>query len=252
MNGQVLWLGATGSTAIYTPTRSGQNGSWAAGPNLPVVSGGQLISSDMHALLEPNGNVLAVVGIGGKNPNQFVEYVTASNTFSLVTGGPSGFPPDSTSGATFMLVLPNGHGLAALSNGQWYDIDFASLGQSAWAPTITSVPLALIRGAKAVIAGTQLCGLSEVTDGADDNQNAEDYPIVALENGSSVTSYLRTHDVSSRSIAPGQAASVTVDIPSNLTVAPYTMWTTAMGMSSSARYLQVTENFLPAVLSVLH
>jgi hypothetical protein len=251
MDGRVLWLGATGSTALYTAS-AGQSGSWAAGPNLPTVSGNQLVSSDMHAFLEPNGNVLAVVG-GNNNPNQFVEYLTSSNTFSLVTGGPSGFPSTSTSGDTVMLVLPNGHGLVALSNGQWYDIQFASGVQTAWAPAITDGPLALILGTKAVITGKQLCGLSEVTDDSDDGQNAQNYPIVGVNDGQGHTTYLRAHDVTSRSIAPGQAASVTVDIQSNLGTNTLAIQTYAMGITStnSVANLRAIKNFLPPVLSLL-
>jgi hypothetical protein len=250
MDGRVLWLGTNGSSAFYTPTSSGQNGSWAAGPNIP---NGQ-VSNDTHAMLEPNGRVLLVAS-GNGLPTRFVEYITSSNPnlehFSVVPGAPSGFSPNIT---TVMLVLPNGHGLISLASGQgvWYDIQFDAGGQSSWAPTMTSYPLALIRGTKAMVTGTQLCGLSEMTDGSDDGQNAENYPIVALD-GFGDTRYLRSHDVSTRSIAPNQVASVTVDIPSDLSIASpgFSLRTIAMGISSNSVTLNSTENFLPAVFSPL-
>jgi hypothetical protein len=255
MDGRVLWLGITGSTAIYT-AKAGQNGNWVAGPLLPKApSGDQLWEGDAHAILEPNGNVLAVVA-GNNSPDQFVEYVTSSNTFVPVPGAPSGFPGNgimgATGGSTVMLVLPDGTGLVALSGGQWYSVQFGGTGQGNWVPKITNAPLALIVGTEAVITGTQLCGLSEVTDDSDDGQNAENYPIVSVASNS-YFGYLRTHDVTSRSIAPGQVASVTIDIPSNLsTNGSYEISTYAMGFQNAwGPPLLAVQNFLPAVLSLL-
>jgi hypothetical protein len=53
------------------------------------------------------------------------------------------------------------------------------------------------------------------------------------------THYLRAHDVSTRSIAPNQAATVSVDVPSTLAPGLYNLQVVAMGIASSAVGVQV-------------
>jgi hypothetical protein len=227
-NGQLIWFGTTGHTAIYTPTTAGQNGSWQAGPNFPVVNGDQLFTPDAPALLEPTGRVL-VVANGTVSPQQFVEYTPWTNTLSQVSGAPVG------SGAT-MLLLPSGEALVSLSNGSWYDVQFS--GTVMTAPTITSFPSSVAPGTTVTLSGTQLCGLSEVSTYGDDSQQAENYPLVRITSGSTVK-YLRAHDVSTRSIAPNLPGSVEVDVPLGLAAGTYSVQVVAMGIPSAPVSVQV-------------
>jgi hypothetical protein len=109
-----------------------------------------------------------------------------------------------------MLLLPNGDGLVwvAEPTNMLYDLEFDSGAHASWAPKITSFPSTVewIQTVKLTIA--QLCGLSECQHFGDDNQQAENCPMVRfIDRGGSVT-YARAHDVSTRSIAPGQSGSV--------------------------------------------
>jgi hypothetical protein len=231
MDGSVIWFGASGATCIYSTGAAGQNGSWVQGPNFPLAEGPnfqpfeqgfQLVSADVPAILEPNGKVLvgasamqgsmadAQMGSNTLGTLCLCEYDPVAKTLTYVSNAPA----DVVKGFS-LLLLPNGHGLAAFGSGKWYDIEFTAGGKSSWAPTITSFPAKVTAGTTVTLTGTQLCGLSECYSFGDDNQQAENYPMVRFIDLSGNVTYARAHDVSTRSIAPGQTATVQVDIPSS-------------------------------------
>ena len=231
MDGRVIWFGASGHTCIYTPGPEGQNGTWIQGPDLPVMpNGDQLVASDVSAIIEPNGMVFLVVS-GSNTPTTFVEYDPVSNAFSMVPGAPNA--GDNEYCRT--LLLPNGHGLVSTSNGTWYDVQFREGYEASWAPTITSFPESVAVNTTVTLTGTQLCGLSECQSYGDDNQQAESYPTVRLIGANGELTYLRAHDVSTRSISPGQSGDVFVDIPGDLPFGEYSVEVVAMGIPSSSR-----------------
>jgi hypothetical protein len=67
----------------------------------------------------------------------------------------------------------------------------------------------------------------------DDNQQAENYPMVRFVDSKGGATYARAHDVSTRSIAPRQRGAVLVDIPASLELATYSVQVVAMGIPSS-------------------
>jgi len=224
MDGRVIWFGATGSTCIYSTAAEGQNGSWVLGPNFPTnKQGAQLVSADVPAILEPNGKVLvgANVLVGSTAQSQagtntlgataLCEYDPVTGTLTIVDNAPS----DVSSGFA-LLLLPNGHGLAVFGTKKWYDIEFTAGGNTSWAPKITAFPAKASAGTTVALTGTQLCGLSECYSYGDDSQQAENYPMVRFTDLSGNVVYARAHDVSTRSIAPGQSSTVQVDIPASL------------------------------------
>lgn len=234
MDGRVICFGATGHTCIYTPGTEGQDGTWAQGPNLPInpVNNEQLLAADVPAMLEPNGKVLLLTQ--GKKLTQWawVEYEPVHNKLGkfgpILTGGPS----VSGCNLTRMLLLPNGHGLVAVAySGECYDLTFSHGHDPSWAPTIISFPSNVVTGTTVALKGTQLCGLSECQSFGDDNQQAENYPMVRFVDQHGNVTYARAHDVSTRSIAPGKASVVLVDIP-NLASGKYSVYAVAMGIPS--------------------
>jgi hypothetical protein len=236
MDGRVVWFGASGHTCLYTPGPQGQNGTWAQGPDLPTMpNGDQLAAADVSAILEPNGIVLLVVS-GSKTPTSMVEYDPETNQFSMVANVPNLGGDESCR----TLLLPNGHGLVSTSNGTWYEVQFRSRSKASWAPVITSFPGSAQRGATVTLSGTQLCGLSEVQSYGDDNQQAEHYPTVRFIASNGAVTYARAHGVSTRSIAPNQAGTVSVDIPANLAPGGYFVQLVAMGIPSASRPVNVT------------
>jgi hypothetical protein len=235
MNGQVIWLGASGHTCIYTPGPKGQNGKWTLGPDLPtMVDGTQLVCNDSSAILEPNGKVFVVAWWGTKGV-VFLEYdpfkTDPKKQFTVIDGAPS----TTNREAAKMLLLPNGHGLVWIAEPTkaLYDLTFDSSAQASWAPTITSFPFAAARNQTVTLTGTQLCGLSECQHFGDDNQQAENYPMVRFIDRSGDVTYARAHDVSTRSIAPGQSGSVLVDVPGTLALGTYSVEAVAMGLPSN-------------------
>jgi hypothetical protein len=244
MDGRVICFGATGHTCIYTPGLQGQDGSWAQGPDLPKYKGHQLWAADTGAILEPNGKVLLLTQTTGtkKTPGltAFVEYDpnNKKKPFVVLPGAPA----VSAVNATRMLLLPNGHGLIVVANsGNCYDLIFDEGGDASWAPTITSFPATVITGATVTLAGTQLCGLSECQSFGDDNQQAENYPMVRFVDQNGKVTYARAHDVSTRSIAPGNASTVLVDIPPSLVTGKYTVYLVAMGIPSRGVIVEVYQ-----------
>ena len=240
MDGRVIWFGATGHTCIYTPGGEGNNGTWVQGPDLPTASGSQLIAADVPAILEPNGKVLLAVG-GPGFPTTLLEYDPVLNAFSLVDNA----PPDASQGCA-LLLLPNGHGLVSFGSGNWYDVTFTPGGDPSWAPTIISFPTMVVGNSTVTLRGTQLCGLSECYSYGDDSQQAENYPMVGFVDSQGGVTYARAHDVSTRSIAPGEPGTVLVDIPASLvpatdTPATYSVEVVAMGIPSRP----VTVNVMP-------
>jgi hypothetical protein len=226
MDGRVIWFGASGHTCIYTPGPEGNDGSWVQGPDLPTMAdGSQLVCNDSSAILEPNGKVFVVTWWGTKGTVVFLEYDPVRNGYIAVAGAPR----TANREATKMLLLPNGHGLVSISrlaagddNGL-YDVQFASGGQAAWAPAITSFPAEGVRNQTVSLIGTQLCGLSKCQHFGDDNQQAENYPMVRFVDHSGGVTYARAHDVSTRSIAPQQTGSVLVDLPASLSPGTYSV-----------------------------
>ena len=237
MDGRVICFGATGHTCIYTPGAQGEDGSWASGPDLPInpKNGDQLLAADVGAILEPNGKVLLLAS-GVNTPSAFVEYNPVHGFGPLLPGAPNSSGNDTTR----MLLLPNGHGLIAFAySGTWYDLTFDPGGHASWAPTITSFPATVITGTTVTLAGTQLCGLSECQSFGDDNQQAENYPMVRFVDQHGDVTYARAHDVSTRSIAPGKASTVLVDVPLSLVTGKYTVYVVAMGIPSRGVVVEV-------------
>jgi hypothetical protein len=237
MDGRVIWFGASGHTAIYKPGAEGHNGSWVQGPDLPTMAdGSQLVCNDSTAILEPNGKVLVATWWGGPGSVVFLEYDPPRNEYIPVIGAPR----TANREATKMLLLPNGHGLVSISklapgddNGL-YDVPFASSDTATWAPVITSFPTTAAPKQTVKLTGAQLCGLSECQHFGDDNQQAENYPMVRFVDAGGGVTYARAHDVSTRSIAPRQASSVLVDIPGSLPPGTYSVEAVAMGIPSEA------------------
>jgi hypothetical protein len=235
MDGRVIWFGASGHTCIYTPGAEGTNGTWVQGPDMPKLpNGDQLTTADSSAILEPNGGVF-VVAQGSKTATLFIEYDPVVNGITIVQGAPDGGNREYCR----TLLLPNGHGFVSLSTGSWYDVEFRAGAKPSWAPTITSFPTTVTQNTTVTLAGTQLCGLSECQSYGDDNQQVENYPMVRLVDSKGGVTYVRAHDVSTRSIAPGQAGTVLVDIPASLAPGTYTVHLVAMGIASAGITVKV-------------
>lgn len=229
MDGRVIWFGATGHTCIYTPGAAGTEGQWQQAPDMPLApNGDQLIASDVPAILEPNGAVLLAAS-GANTSTTFLEFDPVIGWSSV-----NGAPTSSDQEPTRMLLLPSGRGLVSMSTSEWYEVEFSPGGDPSWAPSITSFPATVVSNETVTLAGTQLCGLSECSTYGDDNQQAETYPTVRFIDSNDEITYVRAHDVSTRSIAPGEFGTVLVDIPACLEPGPYSVQLIATGIPSNS------------------
>jgi Kelch motif len=194
-----------GHTAIYSPATN----SWTVGPDFPNGDN----AGDNFAVLLPSGNVL-------------VEGALASYEFNGSTL--TQVPP--TPGS--LIVLPNGQVLVGGTE------VYKPVGkyQTAWAPTIMSVPSSVTRGSTFLISGTQFNGLSQAAAFGDEFETATNYPIVRITNKSTKhVFYARTHDHSTMAVATGSATvSTSFDVPAGAETGPSSLQVVANGIPSLA------------------
>ena len=216
-NGTVFATGGTpkggtfGHTAIYTPPPGGSGvGTWAAGPNFPAGED----AGDSFSSLLPTGNVLVEAESG-----RLYEFNGTSLTYTANIGG------------GLLVVLPTGE---VLLGGRAVYQAAGSVNPS-WAPTITSVPTTLSRGATYKIAGTQFNGLSQANAFGDEYQTNTNYPLVRITNASTGhVFYARTHDHSTMGVATGsEKVTTNFDVPAKAEAGASTLVVVANGIPST-------------------
>ena len=249
-DGRVLFVGASGATAIYTmPALANQHGTWTTGPSFPVQSGQQLIAKDAPGCLLTNGKVLlaaspaggcAAIDQGYCPPTFFFEFDPSSNSMNPVVAS-------SNSGAAVfdgrMLMTPSGQVL--FTNGstdvEIYTPDGAP--DPSWKPQITSAPSSIRPGFTYTLHGRQINGLSQCSMYGDDASQATNYPIVRLRNRSNGNVvYCRTHDFSTMAVATGSVAhSTQFTVPSGTPLGSYDLVVVANGIPSDSQIVTVTN-----------
>lgn len=213
-DGTILAVGATGHNAVYHVS----SGRWSSAPDFPNITGqGQLDTADGPAVLVPSGHALITASPGVYNTPLYI-FEFDGLTLKQI-GVPPQAPNDSSYNTTF-LPLPNGQILFTdMSN----DIELYTPPPSdedsscSWAPQIDTGRCALESlelGKTYTLSGTQLHGLSSAVAYGDDEQNATNYPLVrVVYRATGHVSYLRTHDFSNMSIAPGAYSTTQFDVP---------------------------------------
>ena len=243
-DGRVFCIGATNHTALYTPPPlAHQPGSWAAGPDFPVVTPGRVTGAkDAPAALLPNGKVLCAVGpcdqtaSSGSSafwgqPVHFFEYDPIANTLTEVSAPiNSGGNPYSSR----LMLLPTGEVLHTNNSSTVtiYTPDLAP--DAAWRPSITAVPNALIPGGTYTLHGRQITGLSQAVIYGDEGAMGTNYPIVRLVSASGDVVYCRTHDHSTMGVNTGTVVHTTrFTVPASAALGAYTLCLVANGIESS-------------------
>jgi hypothetical protein len=208
-SGKVFVEGATAATALYDTS----TGTWAAGPQLPVIGGKQFVAADASSALLPDGKVLFELSPGtGVKPTHF--FLFDGSSFSQIAD--DALASDEGSNFGYMLMLPTGQVLFDARLGP-PGLELYSDGgppNPAWEPQITSVPSELTAGDSYTVSGRQLNGLSDGAAFGDDWQMSTDYPLVQIASsaGGTVT-YARTFGMTNRSIAPRAASSSRFTLP---------------------------------------
>lgn len=239
-DGRVFFAGATGHTAIYTPSSTpGTPGTWAAGPDLPKdAHGKQMIAKDAPAVLLPNGHVLVAAAAPGNDEygdtTSFVDFDPATNRFATAS------PPPNADKSPFegrFMQLPSGETLFA--NGT-QTVGILPPGAAptplSFSPQITSAPTTARAGTTIEVRGLRLNGQSQTVGYGDDASAATNYPLVRLTDSTSGrVYYARTHDHSTMGVGTGdQPESTRADLPANLPPGTYQLQVVANGIASSA------------------
>jgi hypothetical protein len=196
----------TGHTAIYDT----KSGTWSAGPDFPNGDN----AGDNFAALLPSGNVL-VFGDSGE-----------MYEFNGSTMTPLGFE-----GGT-PLLLPTGQVIMFGSSVTLYTPSGSA--DPSWAPSITQAPKTITRGSSYTISGTQFNGMSQAMAFGDEFQDATNYPLVRITNGTSGNVYYaRTHDHSSMGVATGSLVVTThFDVPATMATGKSSLVVVANGIAS--------------------
>jgi hypothetical protein len=224
--------GTPGHTAIYnTATKK-----WKAGPDFPKVNGVALACDDAPAALEINGNVLILTSPPVFNTGG-VFFEWNGTKLTRIAG-----PPNANNDPAFfghLLELPTGQ---LLFTDYSTDVEiFTPKGtyQSAWQPTITSVPTTLTHGQSYVVKGTQLSGLSQGSAYGDDFQDNSNYALVRItNNGTKHVFYAKTTKPSSYAVQSGSKAEST-------------HFTVPAGIETGASSLVVVTNGIPSAATAV-
>ena len=236
-DGTVFATGASDCEAGHTAVYDSLTGVWTAGPDFPNKDA----ANDAPAALEITGNVI-------------VEASAYSGTFSA----PANFyewdgstlvgianPPNAGTEPSFvghLLVLPNGE---IMYTDFTTDVEFltsAGTFNSAWQPTITSVPSTLSAGTTYSISGTQFNGLSQAGAYGDDFQDATNYPLVQIVNtGTGHVFFAKTHGHSTMAVATGSAiVSTNFDVPAGIETGASSLFVIANGIPSAAASITIS------------
>lgn len=232
-NGLVWVAGANGNSAVYNY----KTNSWTTGPTFPVVNGQQLDVADGPSTLLPNGRVMIAASPG---LYQAPAYILMYNGKSLkqITGPPD-LPNDSSYNVR-LLMLPTGQVLEDDGATDCASVDCMEIYtpgrkfDSRAQPRITSVPTTLTHGNTYKLKGILLNGVSQANFYGDDVQEATNFPLVRITNGTTGhVFYARTHNHSFMGVHSRKKVSTMFDVPSSIETGASTLVVVTNGIASA-------------------
>jgi hypothetical protein len=242
-DGTVFATGSSDCSAGHTSVYNSSTGVWTAGPDFPNSDA----ANDAPAALETSGNVIVEASpFSGtfSPPAVFYEWDgTNLNAFPA--------PPNAVNTPSFvghLLGLPNGQ---IMYTDFTTDVEFltpAGTYNSAWQPTITTVPSKLVAGSTYAISGTQFNGLSQANAYGDDFQDATNYPLVRIvNNATGHVFYCKTHGHSTMGVATGSTnVSTRFDVPAGIETGAGQLFVVANGIPSAGAAITISKFALTA------
>jgi uncharacterized repeat protein (TIGR01451 family) len=241
-DGQVLQLGRSSQTAVYTPSITpGGTGTWSVGPVIPngLESGGASdVDGASAAAMLPTGHVMFVAQIPGSGgPTKFFEFDPSAPSSLMDVSPPiAALQSNSLGGVCKLLLLPSGQVLlgtgnnSGLSGKQLYLYTPDGGPNAAWKPTITSVAP---NSNHYTLTGTQLNGLSAGSAYSAGTAMATNYPIIELKDGSGHAYFARTFNWSSAGVQTGSTpVSTDFTLPPGMPYGTYSLSVVANGIAS--------------------
>ncbi|HWF18993.1 MAG TPA: kelch repeat-containing protein [Verrucomicrobiae bacterium] len=227
-NGQVFFTGASGHTALYTPSGNTTPGSWTAGPDIPDG----LVAADAPCAMLVNGKVLCAFGPSDWSiqSTSFLEYDPASNAFNAIAG-PTGTNYPMVAYGMRMLDLPDGTVLLSVSGPNLYVYRPDGSPIAAGKPAITSITTNA--DGSYFLSGKLLNGISSGAAYGDDAQMDSNYPLVRMTDANGNVYYARTANWSSTGVMTGNAVVTTQFwLPASLPPGTYSLVAVANGIGS--------------------
>jgi Viral BACON domain len=242
-NGKAFFVGATGNTALYTPSGTTSPGTWVAGPVLP----NSRVTADAPGAMMVNGKVLfTLTDTIFSSPTYFYEYDPTLNSFSQVNapGNVSSF--NQVSYAMRMLDLPDGTVLLSTTSSQLYIYQPGGTPLAAGQPAISN--LSTNGDGSYHLTGTLFNGISEGAAYGDDAQMGSNYPLVRMTNSlSGLVYYARTVNWNSTGVmTSNNIVSTDFVLPAGLPQGIYSLVVSANGNASAP----ITFNFSPDALHI--
>ncbi|PSL46200.1 putative secreted protein (Por secretion system target) [Chitinophaga niastensis] len=240
-NGKLFCIGASGHTAIYTPSGNNTPGTWVAGPDLPDNTG----QKDAGGVMMATGKILLAaspLSVGEyAGPTYFYEYNYQTNSYTRVSAPGGGTSLSSGCYHTYFLALPNG----SVMFGNYQVSDLYYIYTPSGSPLAAGKPAVTNTVQNScgnyTLTGTLFGGISEGAGYGDDAQSFSNYPIVKLISGSNVY-YARTFNWSTRGVQEGTKSCTTqFTLPANLPPATYSMVVSVNGISSDTTLLTTTS-----------
>lgn len=232
-DGRAFFLGATGNTALYTPSGNTNMGVWQAGPVMPNGQG----TPDAPAAMMVNGKILCAVSPVPTSanhfpdPTSFYEYDSVANSFAQVSG-PTGLTYPGGTYVMRMLDLPDGSVLLATSGSQLYAYQPAGLPLLAGKPAVSNVTQNADQSFH--ITGTLFNGISEGAAYGDDVQMDSNYPLVRMSDLNGIVYYARTYGwISTSVMTSNRPVSTEFMLPANLPATNLSLVVVANGNSSA-------------------
>jgi hypothetical protein len=227
-NGNAIFTGGTGNSALYTPSGTASPGTWTAGPVLPNSQ----VTGDAPAAMEVNGKVLYLTSTNVYGtPTCFYEYDPTANSFTQING-PAGPNFYQVTYAMRLLDLPDGTILYSDSGPQLYIYQPGGSPLAQGQPTIKSITP--VNNGMYQLTGTLLNGITEGAGYGDDAQMNSNYPLVRMTNSVGQVFYARTLNWNSTGVMTGtNIVSTDFVVPSNVPHGIYSLVVSANGNASA-------------------
>jgi hypothetical protein len=252
-DGRAFYVGSTGSTALYTPGTVTGQGTWNAGPALPMAGSQQQGTKDGPGCLLVNDNVL--FGIAPIN-NVAGDYLAPTTFFEFdgTNVNRTSDPPNSNHAPYVgrMLLLPTGDVMFAREDdSSFYAYTDYGSPDDKLRPVITGCPNVISAGSTIQVIGLRFNGVSQAVGYGDDSTAATNYPLVRIKNQTTGhIRYCRTFNhttvdaagntVVSMGVATGNSVITTnVAIPAGLEAGKSELFVVANGIESEPIKVEV-------------
>jgi hypothetical protein len=237
-DGRIFAIGATGHTALYTPSTN----TWVAGPDIiGSLSGTSALfgADDAPGAVMPNGHVLFAADAGPTRgtfspPTQLFDFDPDADTI-LPVAPPI---PDANLNGTpafviRMLILPTGQVLFSDGSRQLWVYTPDGAAPQRLKPRIEGVKYN--GGGVFTLTGQQLNGQDAGSNYGDDVESDENYPIVQLIDKAGNVFYARTTNWSTTEVATGVVReTVNFTLPPAIVPGLYRLVVSGAGIASSS------------------